>query len=333
MIAAIMRKTTRPAAALALLLLLTACSGSPRPEASVRAGAGAEPSQDPAVDPLSRTLDAALARGAWEDLRVDAECQDEDFRLQAVKLFGTGVGIWNGERQFAVPRERLLGVLEALRRAGFGSMRESHGGKEDPGKGMALELICRVRVVLDGVEKQSYQLSKGRQSAELRELAEQILAVGEDLGPSGVAASSLEEGLDKVARGELAPETLTLQLQRQPEDPRSTEGGWILRIEEGKAQLSLSSPETGWTDPRQVRLAREDLAGLARDLLEARLEELPANLYSSWYQDLEIRVLNHKRSLQARRFAGVTPETHGEKQERFDRLVAALEDLEKRLGS
>jgi hypothetical protein len=325
-----MTKTTRPAAALALLLLLTACSGSPRPEASVRAGAGAEPSEDPAMDPLSRTLDAALARGSWEDLRVDAECQDEDFRLQAVKLFGTGVGIWNDERQFAVPRERLLGVLEALRRAGFGSMRESHGGRDDPGA-MGLELICRVRVLLDGVEKQSYQLSKGRQSAELRELAGQILAVGEDLGPSGVAAASLEEGLDKVARGELAPEALTLQLQRQPEDPRSTEGGWLLRIEDGKAQLSFNLPETGWTNPRRVRLSREDLAGLARDLLEARPEELPGNLYSSWYQDLEIRVLNHKKSLQARRFAGVTPETHGEKQERFDRLVAVLEDLEKRL--
>ncbi len=325
-----MSKTTRPAAALVLLLLLTACSGSPRPEASVRAGAGAEPSEDPAGDPLSRTLDAALARGTWEDLRVDAECQDEDFRLQAVKLFGTGVGIWNDERQFAVPRERLLGVLEALRRAGFGSMRESHGGRDDAGK-MGLELICRVRVVLDGVEKQSYQLAKGRQSAELRELAEQILAVGEDLGPSGVAAASLEEGLDKVARGELAPEALTLQLQRQAEDPRSPEGGWILRIEDGKAQLTFSSPETGWTDPRRVRLSRDDLAGLARAVLEARPEDLPGNLYSSWYQDLEIRVLNHKRSLQARRFAGVTPETHGEKQERFDRLVAALEDLEKRL--
>jgi hypothetical protein len=326
-----MKKTIRPAAVVALLFLLTACSGAPRPEA-VRAGAGAEPSEDPAVDPLSRALDAALARGTWEDLRIDAECQDEHFRLQSVKLFGTGVGIWNGERQFAVSRERLLGALEALRRAGFGSMRESHGGRDDPGK-MGLELICRVRVALDGVEKQSYQLSKGRQSTELRELAERILAMGADLGPSGVAASSLEDGLDKVARGELAPEALTLQLQRQAEDPRSTETGWILRVEDGKARLSFSSPETGWTDPQWARLSREELAGLARDLLAARPEDLPVNLYSSWYQDLEIRVLSHRRTLQARRFAGLTPETHGEKQERFDRLVTVLEDLEKRLAA
>jgi hypothetical protein len=189
-----------------------------------------------------------------------------------------------------------------------------------------------VRAALDGVEKQSYQLSKGRQSAELRELAERILAVGADLGPSGVAASSLEEGLGKIARGELAPEALTLQLQRQAEDPRSAEGGWILRIEDGKAQLSFSSPETGWTPPRRTRLSPGEAAGLARALLEARPEDLPANLYSSWYEDLEIRVLNRGKSLQARRFANVTPETHGEKQERFDRLVAALEELEKRLA-
>lgn len=323
-----MKKTTLPAAALALLL--AACSSAPRPEASAHPGAGTEPA-GPAADPLTYALDAALAQGTWEELRIDSECQDETGNLRSVKLFGTGVGIWNGERQFSVPREWLLGALEALRQAGFGSMRESHGGRDDPGK-VAMELICRVRVVLDGMEKQSYQLAKGRQSAELRELAEQILAVGEDLGPAGVAAASLEEGLEKLARGVLAPEALTFQLQRQPEDPRSPEGGWIVRVEGGMAQLSSHSPESGWTDPRRVRLSREEVSDLARALLAARPEDLPANLYSSWYQDLEIRVLNRRRSLQARRFANVTPKTHGERQERFDRLVTELEDLQKRLA-
>ncbi|MFP5284723.1 MAG: hypothetical protein ACLGI9_03200, partial [Thermoanaerobaculia bacterium] len=301
------------------LLSLCACSQAPSPSTSASPGGGTAAAA-PAADPLTRAVDAALARGSWEDLRVDAECQDETGLLRSVTLFGSGVGVWNGERQFAVPRERLAETLEALRRSGFGSMRESHGGREDPGE-MGLELICRVRAALDGVEKQSYQLSKGRQSAELRELAQQILGVGEELGPSGVAAASLEDGLGKVARGELAPETLTLQLQRQPEDPRSSAGGFILRVEGGKAQVSLHSPETGWTDPRRVRLSGEEVAGLARALLEARPDDLPGNLYSSWYQDLEIRVLNRRRSLQARGFANLTPETHGERQQRFDRLV------------
>lgn len=313
-----------------LLLSLAACAQATR-TASPGAEGAAGGSSAESADPLAHALDAALASGSWTDLQIDSECQDEDFRLESVRLYGTGAGIWNGERQFAVPRERLLGALEALRRAGFGSMRETHGGREDPGA-IGLELVCRVRVVLDGVEKQSYQLSKGRQSAELRQLAEQILGVGRELGPSGVAAASLEDGLGKLARGELAPEALTLQLQRQAEDPRSPEGGWILRVEGGKGQVSLHSPETGWTEPRRTRLSAEDVAALARVLLEARPEDMPVNLYSSWYQDLEIRVMNRKTSLQARRFANLTPETHGEKQERYDRLVAALEELEKRLA-
>lgn len=313
----------KPLLFLLLLFPLAACSQAPRPAAP-----GAEPvAGDPAADPFAR----ALARGTWEYLRIDAECQDEAGYLRSVTLFGTGVGVWNGERQFEVSRERLLGALEAMRRAGFASMRESHGGRDDPGE-MGLELICRVRAALDGAEKQSYQLSKGRQSAELRQLAVELLAVGEELGPAGVAAGTLEDGLDKLARGELAPEVLTLQLQRQAEDPRSSEGGWILRVEGGRGQLSRHSPETGWSEPRRVPLSPDEVAGLARALLEARPDDLPVNLYSSWYQDLEIRVLNRKRSLQARRFANLTPETHGEKQERFDRLVAALEELEKRLA-
>lgn len=60
-------------------------------------------------------------------------------------------------------------------------------------------------------------------------------------------------------------------------------------------------------------------------------EELPVNLYSPRYQDLEIRVLNRRVLLQARRFAGLTPETHGEKQARFDALVAAIEAVRNRV--
>ncbi|HKH45442.1 MAG TPA: hypothetical protein VKM72_12320 [Thermoanaerobaculia bacterium] len=48
-------------------------------------------------------------------------------------------------------------------------------------------------------------------------------------------------------------------------------------------------------------------------------------------QDLEIRVLNQKKTLQARRFANLTPETHGAKQKRFEDLVSVIEELEKRV--
>jgi hypothetical protein len=328
------KKTSRPVAALFLLAALTACSGAPAPGTSARPEAGGEPAA--VSDPVSRALDTALERRSWEELRLESECRDDAGHLRSVTLFGSGVGIWNRERQFPLSRERLLGLLEAVRAAGFGSMRETHGGKSDPepvsSAAWGLQLICRVRLALDGVEKQSYQLSEGRQDAGLKNLAERILAVGEELGPSGVAADSLEDGLARIARGELAPEALTLQLQREPEDPKSAEKGWILRIEHGRAQISFHTPETGWTDPKRVPLARDEVAGLARQLAAANPEDLPVNLYSSWYEDLEIRVLNRKKSLQARRFAGLTPETHGEKQKRLEQVLAVLEDFEKRVA-
>ena len=324
-----MKKSTHSAPFL-LLLVLTACSGAPGPTTPARPGGVPQPGASaPAEARFQRALDAALARGSWEDLRLDAECQNENRRFRSTQLFGTGVGIWNHERQLTVPRERLRGLLEAVRRSGFAAMPESFG--EDEEGDWRLEMICRVRAALDGVDKQTFQLSEGSQSRELKQLAEEILAVGAELGPSGVGAASLEDGLAKMARGELAPEALTLQLLRQAEDPKSLEGGWILRIENGLAQVSLPAPETGWTVARQVRLSRQDATDLARRLAQTHPEDLPVNLYATWYEDLEIQVLNQKKSLQARRFANLTPETHGEKQERFDQLVAALEELKRTL--
>jgi hypothetical protein len=280
---------------------------------------------------FARTLDAALSRKSWEDLRLDAECRDEERQIRTAKLFGNGIGIWNRERQFPISRERLLGLLEEVRRSGFGTMPESFGGDKNSEPDWKLQMICRVRVALDGVEKQSFQLSEGTQSDKLKQLAERILAVGAELGPSGVGATSLEDGLGKIARGALAPETLTFQLLRQSEDPKVLEGGWILRIEDGKVQVSLPSAKDAWTTPRQLPLAREDAVAFAGRLAAARPDDLPVNLYSTWYQDLEIRVLNQKKNLQARRFANLTPETHGEKQKRFDELIAAVEALREKV--
>ena len=322
---------------MSLILALTACATTPSPSPKSSARPGPEAVQaSTSGDPVTRSLEAALERRSWEDLRIESECQDDTSRLRSAVLFGSGIGIWNHERQITVPRERLLDLLGELSQAGFGAMPETHGGKDDPGTdrpgAWAMEMICRVRLRLDGVEKQSFQLSKGRQDAALRELAGKILSVAEELGASGVTAASLEDGLAKLAGGELAPETLTLQLQRQPEDPKAAGGGWILRIEEGRAQITFNTPADGWTAPRRVLLAREEVAALARALAAAGLDDLPVNLYSSFYQDFEVRVLNQKKTLQARRFANVTPETHGDKQKRFDQLIARLEELEARVA-
>jgi hypothetical protein len=317
-----------------LVLSLAACTARPAPSTPARAGERLEEeSRTPAGEAFERALDAALKRGAWSDLWIDSDCQDKTNLPRSIRLYGNGVGIWNHQRQFAVPRERLLGLLSELDRARFSRMRETFEADEGEGEEEEMETSCRVQAGLDGTEKQALQISEEEEESALKALADRVLAVGEELGPSGMAVGSLQEGLEKVARGELAPEALTVQLLRQPENLRSGETGWMLRVEGGEARLSLISPDTGWSQPRRVRLSAAEVADLARSVAAARPEELPVNLYSRWYQSLEIGVLNRTKSIQARQFARMTAETHGEKQERFDRFVAVLEALEARVGS
>ncbi len=316
--------------------VLASCTAAPSPQTRARPDANAELSEKP-VEPIDRALQAAFDRGSWRDLRVESECQDDAAHLRAIVLFGSGVGIWERERQFAVSTDELWRLLRELSRGGLGSLHESYGGGDDPDDGpgeepseaFGLRLICRIRLVLDGVEKESYQLSEGHRSPELRTMAEKVLSVGATRGPAGIGAESLSDGLLQLARGELASEALTLQLQRQPDDPKSPEEGWILRLEYGEAHLSRSSP-SGWSDPEVIPLSPADFSDLARRLAAAHPDDLPGNLYSTWYQDLEIRVLNRRATLQARRFTGLTRETHGEKQKRFDAMIEALEAVKNR---
>lgn len=305
-----MNSTIRPLIFLLPFLSFAACSGAPTP--------------------ITRALDQALERRSWQDLRLDAQCL-ENGQFLSTRLLGTGVGIWNQERQFAVPRERLLDLLAALRSSGFGAKGDSHREEEEEEEKEEEEWVapCHLRVRLDGVEQRSEELSVERQLAEVMDLARQVLATGAELGPSGQTAASLEDGLGKIVRGELAPETLSLQLQRQPDTPDLREGTWLLRVEDSRAEISLFAPETGWTEPRRVSLSREDVAALARRIAIARPTELPVNLHSSWYEDLQIQVLNRKAVFQARGFASLTPETHGVRQRRFEEIVAALEELKR----
>jgi hypothetical protein len=281
----------------------------------------------PADEAFDRALDAALARRSWNELRIDSECRDEGEALRTIRLYGTGVGIWNHERQFAVPQKRLLDLLKEIDRARFSRI-PGPSAEEEEGEEEGIEMPCRVQIVLDGTEKQAERREEKEgeeeEAAELEPLAERILAVGESFGRAGVAVASLDEGLEKLARGELAPEVLTLHLLRQPE---GGESGWMLRVEGGDARLSRISPETGWTRPQRIHLSAAEVADLARTLAAARPNDLPVNLYSSSYQDLRIEVLGHAKSIQARQFAKMTPETQGEKQERFDRLGKVLEAL------
>lgn len=320
-----MAPLARPLPLLLLFLALWGCAQAPRPAASGAEAAAQAGDTKAGGQGLERALGQALASRSWSGLRIDAECHTEA-GYRSARLFDSGVGAWNRERQFKLSREEVLALFKEFQAAGFPRMRETYG--EGAEKDAALELICRVRMELDGAVHQSVQLSKGKTSPELLNLAGRVLAAAEEAARSGPGAGSLTEGLEAIARGGLAPEMLSLHIVRQTEAPSPE--GWQLDLEGSRATLQRNPVPEGEA-PRTVQLSPAEIAGLAGRLAAARWEELPGNLWAPEYTDLQIEVLKGRRSIQARQFAGMTQATHGEAQQRFDRAWEELEALGQRL--
>jgi hypothetical protein len=336
--------------ALASLTSLTAvgCAGrAPRPVTPAAPGAGSAAAPAAAPDPVTAALRQALASGRWEEMRIDAECRRPDGSYPAVTVFGSGVGLWQRERQFELTGSQVRELLVAFWNAGFAALGETQGGTAPapatappPATGAspapvvagaaAPTLTCSVALQLGGVAKRVNQLATGRQSAELARLAGALLDACEAPGRAGATAASLTDGLRKVAAGELAPEVLRVDVQRTGEGPDAT--GWLLALEGGVVTGRGFQATAGYGEPRQRRLSEDEVAALARLLID-NAEGLPFNLYADQYTDLTIEVLNHKASIQARRFAGMTPETHGPRQQSFDRVIEVLTALQRQVAA
>lgn len=301
---------------------------TPPREAGIGAGEG-EPAGEESghLDPaLARALEVGAA-GEWEDLYLFTECR-VDSGLEAFELFGNGVAIWNGERQITLSRGEIAALLDLFRRAGFAGFQPAYGGggdHEGPDPDLVQEVICRVTLRLDGARKDVVQFLKGRQSEALLGLAREVLGSCREAGRAGVGAADLEDGLEKIAAGELAPETLDLLFSRRP--GREAVESFLMRLEGRTVTARRYQPGQGYGDEQRLELSAEELARLALLLAGNEIGHLPGNLYAEPYVDLAVEVLDHEQRIQARRFARMTHDTHGEAQERFDRMLAGLEEL------
>ncbi len=275
-------------------------------------------------------------RSGWESLQLSAECREIDNpRLRSFVAYGNGVGIWEERRQFVLSEDQIAALLGFLRDAGFLDLQDLYGGSGatdgvetdgPPSVDGGVRIICRVDLELGGHHKESAQRLKGEQSAELRALAERLLDVCEPLGESGVGIESLENGLDKIAAGELAPETLHIMLHRKPEPGVRSEGsGFRLNINGTTASVRRFTAGEGYGGETVVTLGGPEVEDLANRLSEIGVEHLPVNLYAEDYTDLRIEILNQRAAIQARSFAGMTPTTHGDLQGQFDQILEILE--------
>jgi len=306
------------AAALLAALLAGSVSGLPsEPERET----GRESPKDEIGKPL-----AELAAGKRDPktLRIEVTWVEEKDRISA-RLFGNGVGIWNDRAQIRLSRPEILSIASALKEARFGAMPSQLGDESDK-----VRLRGKIVVSIAGKTKGVVQLANGEQSEALSALASRILRLAGERAGTGVTAASLAEALAKLSTGVLAPETLRLTALRRPERPDAGGRGWLLQLE-GRQALARPVARGGYGKQKRLELSDAEARSIFGALRESSPDSLPSNLYASDYTEVRIEVLQWSRDLLARPSPNVTPETHGDRQKVFDRIVERLTRLEDRV--
>jgi hypothetical protein len=322
-------------AAAALTLAATA-----RPQDADRDAPGA--TGEKTVDRLGAAIARRIAGTASaDDVRIDADWRRKS-AIVSCRVYGNGVGIWRDQTQFTLTHAQVLDLLRAIQAARFSAMEKTYGGEEEQEEGEKerekekekekVYLRGSVSLRIGSDLKRVGQYMDGEQSKALATLAGKILAVSEKAAKTGVGATSLSDGLAKVASGKLAPESLQVYAQNRADRPGEghEDGNWILRID-GRRVLDRTSTDAKTSVSRLLILSEDDFRKFAEILRDADPQGLPRNLYATQMVNVDIRLLAGRANLSARQYAGKTAETLGEKQAAFDRLFAALRALHERV--
>ena len=244
----------------------------------------------------------------------------------STRVYGDGVGLWKREFQIRLSRAEVRRLLKILVTTRFGSLPRSFGAEESHSE---KSLKGRIIVSIGPLTKLVSQATDGDQSPALQTIAEQFLAAAKKAAAHGVGVSSFANGFEKLSAGTLAPEALRWRVRRRT----STVGGegWLLRAE-GRRLYDQTLEKVGVPESARVLvLSSSDFAALVQTLRDGDPAALPQNLYAAEYTDVLIQLLNKSRHIQARQFAGMTPESNGEKQAAFDRVLEKLTALHARV--
>ncbi len=265
------------------------------------------------------------------------ECRDE-VGHRALEVFGSGTAIWSRSTQIRFDETELTELLDLLIAADFAGMKGVYGDGKMPDaerpdelteKGHpATRVTCRIALSVDGNFKQSAQLDKGAEFVGLTDLASSLLDLGEAQLP-GVGADDLADAVTKLETGELAPETLRIMVQKKPDRDSTELSGFLLRLSGRTATCRPYDPQDGYGQIYELEITASDLERLIGELSGGA--SWPVNLWAETYTDLRVQILNHRRSVQARQFAGMDRATHGDAQKSFERLIEQVNLLAARI--
>lgn len=287
-----------------------------------------------AVDSSAVSLEKSL-----EMMRKDTEARSA-FRvviegrlgqdLHRLVIYGRGIGIWNGKRQFVLESKKVREAIDLLLEAKFAGMPERFAFKEEKDeRPMPVGLVRVVTVTTGSTSKMVLQDDRGPLSKTFESLVENLVALCEEPAAEGISASSLEEGLKKIAKGQLAPETLLINVNApQLRSLKTQEGqGWLLDLQHGILSLRSNVLDEGVRGIAERALSLREVEKLAGSLLEAGASELPPQINTSGHTQLTIRVLDQKVRTMAREYATEPDETAKTAEKSFLKVRSTLHDL------
>jgi hypothetical protein len=274
-----------------------------------------------------------------DDVEIDVLWSTGALGIDSGRIYGDGVVICNDSLQFSVKKETVLSILEALRKARFGSMPPSYGEASEDVRGEASRggedegprLRGRIEVRAGSITKTVQQFWNGPRSAELEALAREILGVCRDPAPEGTRVATVVEGLEKLDSRSLASEALQVTLRRRADgEDAAADASWILKLDGRRVTDQLLPAGHTPRPPKLLVLSEADFQTVVRLLAEARITEIPTYVYQTQYTELRVTVLNRMRLITGRKVRNLTAETLA-KQKAFDRVYGALHALHERV--
>jgi hypothetical protein len=286
------------------------------------------PTPPPAPDALAKPLSERISgKRKLGDVELDLL-----WGKQNARVYGTGIGICDNAYQIPVSRSEIVALLEAVRAARFGAMPDRFGGEEEENErqgGDIPQMRGRLEVRLGPVSKSVLQMQGAEQSKELEALATRILKACDGAPKRGVGASSLEDGLAKLASGKLSSEAFEALVQRREKSSGSRDASvnWILRIE-GRDATGRRMPGGRTPDaPRKLTLSEKQFQNLVALLSSNDVGSLPPSVYTAEYTDLRVKVLNREKVVSGRRFGGEKAEGAGAPHPTFDRIYDGVHGI------
>lgn len=262
------------------------------------------------------------------DFDFSVHCRDEA-SIRSARLYSSGIAVWHGKLQVFVGSELRRSLLNDFVSSGFSSFASRYGGKIESGRSSGpLRISCSVQATIDGLQKISVQLADGEQSQALAGLAATLLDRIEPLAASGIAADSMKDGFQKVVSGTLAPEVLTVRLVQMPEESDDSDGD-IVRVDAARWSWQAYQPGKAGRAADWKPLPSGFAQAFAEIALEAQFWALPVNVPGTEHREIEIRVLDQRKTVISRAFTRIKPGTMVAEKERFDAVIAAVGKLER----